>query len=282
MINNKKWIIVGASVAGKAHTQVTPTMPCQDSHCILQTENNWGIAVVCDGAGSAKNADLGSQFVAQHTAHIFADTIQKNNWHNGTQLPTEQVWTQYATQNLFEIYQKLNSYSIDNNININELACTVIVVIFSPAGLLVAHIGDGRAGFCNHQNEWLPILTPFKGEEANQTVFITSPIWKNPTDFLKTHVITQAPLAFTLLTDGCEAHTYKTGFFDEKTQQYVTTNTPYLPFFEPLVHTLKNMYQQNQYSILEINEKWCNFVTQGNPNLANEPDDKTLILGVLI
>ncbi len=53
--------MVGASVAIKSHTDAVPPLPCQDSYKILTLPHNWGIAVVCDGAGSAKYADEGSK-----------------------------------------------------------------------------------------------------------------------------------------------------------------------------------------------------------------------------
>ena len=38
-----------------------------------------------------------------------------------------------------------------NNIPIKALSATAIVVIHTPKGLLVTHIGDGRAGYKNKE-----------------------------------------------------------------------------------------------------------------------------------
>jgi hypothetical protein len=32
----------------------------------------------------------------------------------------------------------------------------------------------------------------------------------------------------------------------------------------------------------EVQKKWANFLTSGTQSLSNEPDDKTLILGVFV
>lgn len=280
-MKNQEWLIVGASVAGKSHTDAEPQIPCQDSHEISCLPGNWGVAVVCDGAGSAKHADLGANFVAKLTAKLFAEIIEKNNWHLHTHLPTSKKWETCVVNTLLEVRHRLEKYAEEITVSSKELACTVIVVIFSPLGLLVAHIGDGRAGYCNAQNQWLPLLKPWKGEEANQTVFITSNIWEQPDSFIETGVVVQPPIAFTLMSDGCEAHAFQTGIFDHEQQKYVEINLPHPPFFDPLVATLHNLYGQ-QLPSNNIQQKWTNFVENGNIGLANEPDDKTLLLGVLI
>ncbi|MBK7438376.1 MAG: protein phosphatase 2C domain-containing protein [Saprospiraceae bacterium] len=57
---------------------------------------------------------------------------------------------------------------------------------FSKSGLICSHIGDGRAGYQDNENTWHSVLEPFKGEEANQTIFITSDIWESPNEFIRT------------------------------------------------------------------------------------------------
>lgn len=280
-LNTGKWLVVGASVAGKSHTDAEPPTLCQDSYEITPLPRNWGVAVICDGAGSAKYAEEGAIFVATQTAKLVAQSIEENSWIEQGKLPSLQKWEACAQNALLKTRHQLEAYANKREISAKELACTVIILVYSPIGLLVAHIGDGRAGYCNQQNQWLPLIKPWKGEEANQTVFITSDIWENPTDFLKTTVIAEKPIAFTLMSDGCENHAYLTGIFDHDQQQYLEINKPYPQFFDPLVTTLNHLYRQHTPEE-EIKQKWTDFVTNGNAGLTNEPDDKTLILGVLI
>lgn len=82
------------------------------------------------------------------------------------------------------------------------------------------------------------------------------------------------------MSDGCEAHAYQIGTFDYEQEKYIEINQPYPQFFNPLVATVKNLHTQKM-PFGDIQKKWHKFVENGNVNLANEPDDKTLILGVL-
>jgi len=52
-MENKTWFTVEASIIGKGHVQ--SGMPCQDENSITDLGNGWGLAIICDGAGSAKN-----------------------------------------------------------------------------------------------------------------------------------------------------------------------------------------------------------------------------------
>lgn len=145
---------------------------------------------------------------------------------------------------------------------------------------MVCHIGDGRAGYRKQSGEWQSLITPWKGEEANQTVFITSAIWNAPEKFLKSSVVNDVPTAFTLMSDGCESHSFELGYFDQQQQQFIEKNNPYPKFFDPLVEQVKKM-DEGGMSSNEIHKNWRQFLTNGSQGLANESDDKTMILNTL-
>ncbi len=85
--------------------------------------------------------------------------------------------------------------------------------------------------------------------------------------------------AFCLLSDGCEKASFEVNLFDADTNKYYDPNRPYLPFFEPNIYALQNLYEQ-QKSQTEINQLWADFLEAGNNKLRIEPDDKTMILAV--
>lgn len=273
------WRVVGASVVGKSHLDNIPPF-CQDSHCLEGDGKNphWGIAVVCDGAGSATYSHYGSQFVAEKTSEFFKKIVKKLGWYKGV-LPTQERWHDAAKQVLSEVRRNLELYANKENIEFKALACTVIVVIFSPAGLLVTHIGDGRGGYRNDKGEWKSFLTPFKGEEANQTVFITSDIWSDTNKYIESRIITERITAFVLMSDGCESHCFQTYTPDKTSEQLrlVDINTPHSKFFEPLFSTIQAMEMSEGE---ELRQKWAEFIQSGTEGLKNEPDDKTMIIGV--
>lgn len=275
-----EWTVVGASAIGKDHIKLGK--PCQDSffHDKL-LRNGWGIAIVADGAGSAQNSHLGSAFIAKEAARrYFGELVIKYEWYKGINIPSEQEWQKLASKKWKEVRGALEVYAQSNDIDAKSLACTAIVVIFSPTMILVTHIGDGRAGYRNRKGEWKPLIKPYKGEEANSTIFLTSINWREqPHNYIESRIVHDQITAFTLMSDGCEKHAFECSKVDED-KNWSDPNLPYPRFFEPLVNDLLQMKSQGEKNE-DIHEKWKTFLDSGTEGLANEPDDKTLILGVL-
>jgi hypothetical protein len=284
--DNLNWFVVGGSSIGKTH--ISRNKPCQDNHFCSNIKDAWGIAISCDGAGSADNSQLGSEFVSKKAVEVFKDSIQLNNFVNNNKLPNEEEWQSISNLALRTINKALADFASEKKIEFNTLACTIIVVIFTPQGLLSCHIGDGRAGYCSANGEWKPLITPHKGEEANQTIFITSSIWLSEVDFKmsnvlvpETRIVNEKVIAFTLLSDGCETHSFDCSKMDDKTGRWIDPNSPSEIFFNPLIKQLKSMII-NRVSLTEITASWNKFIEEGTAGIKDEPDDKTLILGILI
>lgn len=275
------WLVVKTSIAGKSHTESDPPIPCQDSNFYQDIGKGWGIAIVCDGAGSKKYSHHGSRFVAKRTGVIFEKIIKENDWQVANTLPTQDKWHEVSKRAFAKIRTELEEYAKEKNVQSGLLSCTIIVVIYSPLGVLATHIGDGRAAFCNVENEWKAVIKPYKGEEANQTVFLTSVDWNEQDKYIESTVFEEEPIAFTLMSDGCESHSFEVNIYDEAEQKYKDPNKPYPKFFQPIVATLKN-FHQSQVTAEEIDAKWERFIEGGNEKLKNEPDDKTMILGILV
>lgn len=281
---NDKWLVVGASVIGKSH--IADNLPCQDNHLHCSLKNNWGIAVVADGAGSAANSDKGSAFVVKATVKAFAELLEKEKWNIQNTLPDEATWTIAAKQTLKEVRAALDFFAEENEWEVSSLACTVIAAIYSPVGILLTHIGDGRAAVQQAENkEWVAAMTPHKGEEANQTVFITSEIWQedelelSEVQVPESRMIDAPVMAFALLSDGCEKHSFECSRFDEELQRWSDPNRPFPRFFNPLTANLSSAMEQG-IEAEDIEEKWTFFLEGGTKGLKQEGDDKTMILGV--
>ncbi len=273
------WTVVGASVPGQSHLK--KNIPCQDSHYYENLEASWGIAIVADGAGSVDAAHLGSQFVVEETARLFKALIAEQKWTKSYNLPSIETWHKLSQKTLRQLRAALEAYARQHQVDLKELSSTLILLIFQPQGLLVTHVGDGRAGYCDAEGKWKALIEPWRGEYANETVFISSDIWDEGEmdTFVKSHVIEDAPRAFSLLTDGCERHSFICNVWDEKTQKYEDPNLPFDRFFDPVVNNLRQM-AKHQLSQEEMQAKWAKFLREGNPKLQHEPDDKTMIIGV--
>jgi hypothetical protein len=267
------WITVWASAIGNSH--IKENLPCQDACMVKNLQGGWGIAALADGAGSCEYSDKGAQQTVQLAIQYFANEVHKKQWAKENYLPSEQEWEDTAIYSLKMIKSDLQTYALQNNLDFDGLSCTVIVLVYSPLGLLLTHIGDGRAGYLNEKEEWLSLMTPFKGEEANQTIFITSDF----EEFIENKIISSHVNAFCLLSDGCEKSAFECNLYDRDTHKYYDPNLPYPKFFNPNILALRELYKQKQTQDA-MNALWQSFLEGGNPQLKNEPDDKTLILGV--
>lgn len=278
---NATWVVAYASIIGNGH--ILHGLPCQDSCTHKQLNDTWSIAVVADGAGSASHSDEGSNFVARNTAHCFEEVLARQEWNSAAQMPTPEAWREEALHALQIVRQRLTLYSENKGLNYSSLACTVLVALYSPFGILTTHIGDGRAAYSTAPNDWKALIEPFRGNEVNETVFITSNIWttEGVEKYVQTGIIKEDIRAFALLSDGCEKGSFEVNILDDEQKKYHDPNRPYVRFFEPNVQGLLQLHKE-QKTQEEINTIWGGFLTDGNKSFKHETDDKTMILGIVV
>ena len=285
-LENGKWIVVGASVQGNAHISMGD-IPCQDCSIYHSLSNGWGIAVIADGAGSAKMSQIGSHIAVQRCVEHTKNMLSNQQWIEKNYLPSERDWDEVAYIILKKVYDDIEKFASVKQIASKDLSSTLILVIHSPLGLLVSHVGDGRAGYRNLEGLWQSMITPHKGEEANQTIFLPSKFWNIPYFRMsgarvpESRVITDKVTAFTLMSDGCESTAWSCNIFDEMTGKYKDPNKPFEGFFEPLVKTLREFHHENVPNNIRL-KKWYSFIKAGNKSFIRESDDKTIVLATLI
>lgn len=278
-----QWVLVGASVTGNGHLQMG--LPCQDYHRYESLENDWGIAIVSDGAGSAKHSDIGSKVLVERGIVHFKQLLENEGWMQSNKFPTDVEWLQKSYDTLKTIRNDVVMFAQSKNVAVKDLSATCLVVIYSPIGLLTVHVGDGRMGYENLSGEWKSIMTPHKGEEANQTIFLVSDFWTIPNFTLsgvlvpESVVVREQVKAFALMSDGCENTSWLCTAKNEETGKYYDRNTPFDGFFKPLKETIISLSVSNVPEE-ERNEKWHNFIESGTDGFRKEQDDKTMIYGV--
>ena len=277
------WVVVGASVKGNGHIQ--SNMPCQDNNMFESLSNGWGIAIVSDGAGSAAHSDLGSKIVASRGIFHFKKLIENEGWIEKRMLPTDVEWLQKSYAVLKDIRTDVMMVAQKNNTDIKALSATCLVVIYSPFGLLTVHVGDGRMGYKTLADEWKPMMTPHKGEEANQTIFLVSDFWSIPQYTMsgvlvpESMVIREPVKAFALMSDGCENTAWLCTALNSETGKYFDRNLPFAGFFNPLEETLLT-FSKEHIPVEERQEKWFKFIESGTSGFVKEQDDKTMIYAV--
>jgi len=276
MIFQPDWIVASSSILGNSHAAANK--PCQDAYWHLNMGHGWGVAVVSDGAGSYAYSHYGSRFTARDAAHHFRNEVYKQGWMKKDSLPEEKEWKVCAQNTLFAVRGRLEGFAQQHELSFAHLGCTIIVVIYSPLGLLVTHIGDGRAGYSADGKQWEPMMIPYQGESPGSTVFITLDIWELSVcdRFIESRVIKGPVQAFCLLSDGCEDAAFECWRAD-KDGLVKDNNTPQPLFLDPNVEALRKMHAEG-LTPDQINARWTQFLEGGNSVLKNEPDDKTMIL----
>lgn len=277
------WVIVGASVKGNGHIQ--SNMPCQDNNRFESIDAGWGIAVVSDGAGSAAHSEVGSKVITERCIFHFKNLIEKEGWMKNKVLPTDTDWLLKSYYTLKLVRDEVLMIANKNNIEPKSLSATCLVVIYSPLGLLAVHIGDGRMGYKSLSGEWKAMMTPHKGDEANQTIFLISDFWTIPNYIMsgvmvpESIVIREPVKAFVLMSDGCENTAWECTIQNPETGKCYDRNKPFEGFFNPLEDTLTSLYN-DKVPENEIQIKWSKFIESGTGGFIKEQDDKTMIYGI--
>jgi len=171
------WLYGGASIVGTSH--VSSGVPCQDAFDVERSEDGkWIAAAVCDGAGSAKRAEVGSSLVAKTFAKKLI-LLSKE-----VELRQPGAWiNDFVIQQALNVREELRACA--NGDDLRDFHTTLVAVLLSESGGFAIHIGDGavfggitaienNSAALNHQTF---ISKPENGEYANETFFITEGDW---------------------------------------------------------------------------------------------------------
>lgn len=278
-----RWVTIGHSSIGKNHTNVTPITPCQDNNHFESLSDKFELAIVCDGAGSAKKSHFGSKFLSKGALpKNIKSNLKDLNWYKKGEIPTNLEWAKISMDILKQSYQDLEIWvsnenkKNNSNFSVNEFASTVIITIYNSKGVLVANIGDGRGGYLNAKGELKPLFIPFGGEESNGTIFITSPIWDKQEEFIQSNVFSEDILSVFLLSDGMEKSTFECSNLTDDV--FIDPNIPYKNFFLPIFSKIKSISSMEEQ---KLSEEWKKFIATGTEAIKNEGDDKTLLISFL-
>jgi len=201
------WTWASASRRGTSH--VTAGTRCQDaSRCIVTGPADALVAVVSDGAGSAKFGAEGAWIVCRTVLEA-----SREHFSRSAEMPTDEECGAW----LDSIRDRIANAAIRKKEVSRQFAATMVAVIASDTASLVLHVGDGAA-VLEVDGEWQAPSWPENGEYASTTFFVTD-------DLLRLRV-TRAPRASAVVvfTDGIErlALDYAAG-------------RPHAPFFDGIL-----------------------------------------------
>lgn len=257
------WQMYGASSIGKSH--IDSNLPNQDSIYLQKTEHGM-VAVVCDGAGSAKFSQAGAAFFSQSIAQMLLGLSVS---HSGIALDLGQLKQQIIEQ-LSQIRLDLQSQlPAESSLRDYHTTFTGLLIHSNHQAILV-QIGDSplitsqfvvRHPHIDYFTNLQVYGDDSKNEYVNETHFITQDNWQS---FLRVEPIDLSQVdCLALMSDGCADLVFEGASITPKI---------YRPFFGNLLFNLTQSQSSQQGSAI-IEQ------ALGNPATYRlTGDDKSLVV----
>lgn len=249
------WKLVRTSVIGSGH--LAAGIELQDdcraevfSSCKLDNDDVL-VAVVADGAGSAKLASIGSETTCQTFFAYVTEFLKDNRVCEFTR--------QHACDLLATILDRLNEEAAQRSCIIKDFACTLVAAIATRGFAAFIQIGDGGIVAKTNASSGI-VFWPTEGSYANSTNFVTCDDAQENIQFFCGPVDVEE---IALISDGLQSICWEQA-----------KRIPHMPFFEPLLARLR-MVKDSETDALE--EQLRLFLSSDRVNDRTD-DDKTLVL----
>ena len=265
------WQVYGASSIGKSH--IDSNLPNQDSIYLQKTQDGL-VAVVCDGAGSAKFSQAGAAFFSQSIGKMLLSlgvgrSVSIGVSHRGIAVDLVQVKQQIIEQ-LSQIRLDLQSQlPAESSLRDYHTTFTGLLIHANHQAILV-QIGDSplitsqfvvRHPHIDYFTNLQVYGDDSKNEYVNETHFITQDNWQS---FLRVEPIDLSQVdCLALMSDGCADLVFEGASVTPKI---------YRPFFGNLLFNLTQSQSSQQGSAI-IEQ------ALGNPATYRlTGDDKSLVV----
>lgn len=260
------WLHLKGSVIGYKKSEL------QDAHAYC-TVDGAVVLIVADGAGSKKFSKKGADYCVSaikgkiEASRELLASIKYNEWQD------------FASKLLYTVSEGLAELAKNEGIPVSELGSTCILVFANDNFTACSHVGDGRSGYLDEDGVWKSLMTPFKGSEANATIFMTSLSPQNKEKYILTNVVPKRVRGVVALSDGPESVCWNVSTRDQSGSKIVDPNLPAGLFFEKISNQLIAASRSNTKQD-ELDRLWANFLTSGNDALATQVDDKTIVFAL--
>ena len=190
---------VGASAVGCRH--LAAGRPCEDFFRV-QVGQDWVVAVVSDGAGSASRALEGAMVVTEEICRVFAGRMSAQISSNCIEAHTFSTWVKSGVCEGVERARKRCLTEAREHESLAEFHATLVGAAMVGEEGALFHLGDGCASA--HRNmargiETIAFSEPENGEYINETFFFTESWWRQ---HLRITKIREVADEVWLMTDG--------------------------------------------------------------------------------
>ncbi|MEZ0242470.1 MAG: PP2C family serine/threonine-protein phosphatase [Sphingomonas sp.] len=239
------WRVAGTSVAGPCHANDD----CQDRHRVQVTPGGVLIAVVSDGAGSAKYAGEGAALLCEHVVGALARHIGKAKPKGVDSRSLSTI----IEEGISAARTAAEAAGAGHGAGLEAFHATLVGAVVVPGkGGLFFHIGDGAALAVSGER-WV-MSAPRNGEYADTTYFFTEADWR---DNLRFSPIEPGFDTVFVMSDGV-------------TELGLKGIEPHMPFFEPIGRYLATASREEGELALRA-------TLDGEAARNRSGDDKTLV-----
>lgn len=260
------WKAIACFAKGTSHEKIGS--PCQDYAGFIRVNDSgeaddngdMAIGAVCDGAGSCKYSDVGSQLAVETTLQSLQSWLK---WLKEEKKDlSEPIPEDYAHKVFAQVVEKVKkqfeSQAKERICSPKDFSCTLLVVVATPNWLAAMQIGDGFIVIRQPDSEYKLLFQPIKGEYANQTTFITA---SNALEVMQCAVVLGQQQFIFASTDGLE----------RLALEIRQESKPYPPFFDNFRDAIKTRSEAEEE---KSTGEWLNSAK------VNErtDDDKTILL----
>ncbi len=254
MVMSSYWRVVGSSVQGTSH--LARGVPCQDAHTWSLLPGGALLLAVADGAGSAPRSDEGSLRAVEHLVTWWRGILP--DWP-----PADaEEWAFLMREAFDDTRHALVTHARWAGESLRAFATTLSCAIVTDDLLVVGHIGDGVVVAGDGNGTLEAVVSPQRGEYANEAFFLTMP---GALRYVDVHVVPRRVETVAVLTDGLLRLATKLPGYQ-----------PFAPFFRPLL-----AFAAQAEDGAQAHAALASFLASERVS-ARTDDDKTLVVAARV
>lgn len=248
------WRVAAASAVGTSH--IKSGLPCQDSHecriCADASGEPVLVAVVADGAGSARRADEGAQLACVALANL-AEVYLRNALVADIDEERARSWVD-------KVRRHIEEHAAREGEAPRDYAATLVAAVVGEEGAVFLQLGDGGIVVSDDEGSWCWVHWPQHGEYANTTCFVTE---QKASERVMIDLVPRPVFDVALFSDGLE-----------RLVLHLATQSAHAPFFDQMFPLVR---AKGPGVDPELGRSLGRYLASG-PICERTDDDKTLIL----